>query len=30
MVLITDNGAKLLSEKLPRDPGEIERRMQQR
>lgn len=30
MVLVTENGAKLLSERLPRDPAEIERRMAQR
>ena len=30
MVLVTEDGAKLLSEKLPRDPAEIERRMAQR
>jgi Xaa-Pro aminopeptidase len=30
MVLVTENGARILSEKLPRQPAEIERRMAQR
>ena len=29
MVLVTENGAKLMSSRLPREADEIERRMQQ-